>query len=392
MFSFYNTDEAKQSNAETLQKHNFDISLAIQAQSGSIASFGSEFRSPSELEGLLSQHPHWSHLKEILTNGATFPLRPISEETRKIDLEFHLNRGNRKSTEKNDAVLSKIIENDISKGYVLPLPREILFRIPSASLAPLGCVDQESINERGERTTKFRMTHDQSFLGPSNHSVNERVITELLPNCMYRFTLSRILHYIISLRLRHPTTKIFISKFYLDSTYRRCHLSGSTAAECLTIYKDTLLMALRMTFGGSPCPTMWGYTSETITDVCNTLIQCKNWDYMSLYDEISDSITDPVSRTPETPFKSARDLSVYIPENNLGKVDVYIDDNIAVVPDIKDNTKRVIQALPLAIHSLARLTDPSDDVPRLDIISAKETKSRRHLGRNQNCVRLDNQH
>jgi hypothetical protein len=147
-----------------------------------------------------------------------------------------------------------------------------------------------------------------------------------------------------------------------------------------------------MTFGGSPCPTMWGYISETITDVCNTLIQCKNWDYMSLYDEISDSIPDPVSRPQETPFKSARDLSVYIPENNLGKVDVYIDDNIAVVPDIKDNTKRVIQALPLAIHSLARLTDPSDDVPRLDIMSAKETKSRRHLGRNENCVRLDNQH
>jgi len=93
MFSFYNTDEAKQSNAEILQKHNFDISMAIQAQSGSIAYFGSEFRSPSELEGLLSQHPNWSHLKEILTNGATFPLRPISEETRKIDLEFHLNRG-----------------------------------------------------------------------------------------------------------------------------------------------------------------------------------------------------------------------------------------------------------------------------------------------------------
>jgi hypothetical protein len=100
-----------------------------------------------------------------------------------------------------NAVLSKIIENDITKGYALPLPlpKEILFRIPSTSLAPLGSVDQESINERGERTKKFRMTHDQSFLRPSNHSVNERVITVLIPNYMFSFTLSRILHYIISL-------------------------------------------------------------------------------------------------------------------------------------------------------------------------------------------------
>jgi len=134
-------------------------------------------------------------------------------------------------------------------------------------------------------------------------------------------------------------------------------------------------MALRMTFRGSPCPSMWGYISETITDVCNTLLQCKNWDYMSLYDEISDSIPDPVSLPQETPFKIARDLSVHIPENDLGKVDVYIDDNIAVVPDIKDNTKRVIRALPLAIHSLARLTDPLDDVPRLDTVSAKKLKA-----------------
>jgi hypothetical protein len=74
MFSFHNTDEAKQSNVEILEKYNFDISSAIKAQSGSIASFGSEFCSPSELEGLLSQHPYWSHLKEIFTYAAFFPL------------------------------------------------------------------------------------------------------------------------------------------------------------------------------------------------------------------------------------------------------------------------------------------------------------------------------
>ena len=371
-FSFKNSNEAKQLNASILQSFDWDITKAIQAQPNSLVSFGSEFRSQNELDKLLSFHPLWTDFKEILTNGATFPLQPISKEERLLDLEFHLSRGNHKSAIKNDEALSKIIDNDISKGYALPLPLDIIKSIPNSSLAPLGCIDQDTINERGECTQKFRMTHDQSFAGPSSHSVNGRVIKELLPNCMYSFALLRLLHYIISVRERHPRTKIFISKFDLDSAYRRCHLSGESAAECLTIYKDTLLMALRMTFGGSPCPSMWGITSETITDVCNTLIHCKSWDYNTLYDNLSDSIPPPVSLPDNVPFAQTRELSINIPVNDLGKVDVFIDDYIAITPDIEDNTTRVIRAIPFAIHSVARPIDNSDDIPRVDIISAKK--------------------
>ncbi len=107
-----------------------------------------------------------------------------------------------------------------------------------------------------------------------------------------------------------------------------------------------------MTFGGSPCPSMWGITSESITDVCNTLIQCKSWDYKNMYDKLSDSIPNPISLPDNIPFESTRDLSVKIPVNDLGKVDVFLDDNIAITPDIGDNTTRVIRAIPLAIHSM----------------------------------------
>jgi hypothetical protein len=94
--------------------------------------------------------------------------------------------------------------------------------------------------------------------------------------------MSQLLHYIILLRARRPYTKICISKFDLDSAYQRCHLPGITASESLTIFEGTLLMALRMTFGGSPCPSMWGYISETLADICNTLIQCKCWESYSM--------------------------------------------------------------------------------------------------------------
>jgi hypothetical protein len=340
--SFKNTAEAKNLNASILRRYDWDITKAIQAQPNSIVYFGSEFRNLSELEQILSSHPLWSDLKEILEIGATVPLRPISREERVMDMDFHLSRVNHKSAIKNQEALTKIIEDDIIKGYALPLPLDIIKDIPNASLAPLGCIEQDTINERGEHTQKYRITHDQSFPGPSSQSVNGRVIKESLPNCMYSFALLRLLHYIISLRERHPNTKIFISKFDLDSAYRRCHLSGKTASECHTIYNDTLLMALRMTFGGSPCPSMWGILSESITDVCNTLIQCKSWDYTNMFDKLSNTIPNPISLSDNIPFAKTRELSVKLPVNDLGKVDAL------------DNT---------------------NDIPRVDIISSKKLQA-----------------
>ena len=111
-----------------------------------MVSFGSEFREPSELEALLFKLPNWPALRDILENGAFFPLKPISNQDRKIDLEFHASRGNHKSAEKYQNALDDIINNDIHRGFALPLLIDILFDLPGASLALLGCVDQDTIN------------------------------------------------------------------------------------------------------------------------------------------------------------------------------------------------------------------------------------------------------
>jgi hypothetical protein len=152
------------------------------------------------LEELLHHHPHWSHLRNVLSHGATFPLNYISPEDRKQDLLFHRQRGNHKSANNYKQVLEKIITEDVECGFALPLPTAILHLIPNASLAPLGCHLQETINERGEKIPKYRMTHDQTFPGPSGKSVNLCINQDLLPPCMYSFVLLRSLHYIISLR------------------------------------------------------------------------------------------------------------------------------------------------------------------------------------------------
>ncbi len=166
--------------------------------------------------------------------------------------------------------------------------------------------------------------HDQSFPGLSGLSVNQCVRKEDLPPCMYSFVLQWALHYISDIRRRHPKTKIYLYKFDLDAAYRRCHLSGSTATECLVVYDNILLVALRMTFGGSPCPSLREYISDTITDTCKALIHNDAWDHKLLYDDISSSIETPNSLLDSIPFHEAKELALSIPTTNLGIFQIFM--------------------------------------------------------------------
>jgi antitoxin component of MazEF toxin-antitoxin module len=375
LFIFELSRDTALHNAIVLEQFNFNIDKVIKAQLNSQVQFGPGFKNSKNLQELLEHHPHWRQLKAILHNSATFPLNQISQEDRLVDNIFHRNRGNHKSTVKNREKMKQNIIDDISRGFALPLPIELLHSIPNTSLAPLGCVEQESINELSKKTPKFPMTHDQSFPGPTGNSVNSRVQKENLQFCMYSFVLLRLLHFIIHLRHNHPKTKIFLSKFDLDAAYRRCHLSGSTTSECLTIFDDTLLMALRMTFGGAPCPSMWGYISDTLEDICNKLIHNPYWDHQKFSDSLSSTIEEPSSLPPEIPFHPAKSLAVKIPPNNVGKVNIYIDDSIGVALHTA-NTYRVNAAIPLAIHSISRPLYKNDPAPRNEMISLKKFRAK----------------
>jgi hypothetical protein len=124
---------------------------------------------------------------------------------------------------------------------------------------------------------------------------------------------------------------------------------------------------------------MWGYISDTLADLCNAILQCKDWDHKSLYDPISNSVPPPNPLPDNIPFHESKELFVKLPVNDIGKVDIYIDDTIAITPDFPDNTDRMIAAVPLAIRSLARPLDPNDEIPRNDIISIKKFKAEARL-------------
>jgi hypothetical protein len=52
---------------------------------------------------------------------------------------------------------------EVHHGWQLPLPPAAVHTIPDAIVAPMGLVEQATINESGKIVDKLRVTHDQSY-------------------------------------------------------------------------------------------------------------------------------------------------------------------------------------------------------------------------------------
>ncbi len=108
----------------------------------------------------------WDFTSKILY-GATYPLQEISTEERDKDLAFSLSRGNHKSVIENKTIIRDLLQEDIIRGFSLVLPTNILPHLQHVSISPVGCQQQDTINETAEMTTQHLLTHYQSFPGLS---------------------------------------------------------------------------------------------------------------------------------------------------------------------------------------------------------------------------------
>ena len=365
--------QAAEHNQHVIQQHG-SVDAAIKAQNQSICAYGSEFRPTSVLHQLMRRHPLWIKIEIILNNGTTFPLRPINENDRRADIVSAMKYGNHKSVLRNQVSFTQQTVDEIEQGWALPLPPKFAFTLQDAEVAPHGLVLQNTITEHGEIVEKDRITHDQSYPGSSSkESINSRVIEDELTPCMFGHMHLRCIHYIVGCRQRHPSTNILISKIDWKSAYRRQHLNGSTATKSLTqviINGITfLIMALRLTFGGKPNPSEWSCLSEATTDLANDILSCQEWDPDKLKAPIQDMMPKPSSLPSDIPHATAKQTIVNIPAEDQGKCDVYIDDTVAMGPDIPGNKPRLAAAVPLAIHLLSRPIISSEDIPRKPPIS-----------------------
>ena len=182
VFSFRRTHEEAVRNSKILAAFKGNLGAAIAAQKDSPVNYRSEFRNTVALAKLFLHHKGKTKIINIIQQGSRYHLDPIKEETRKSYLEAMILRGNHKLSHSvlNSAAIYKTISKDTDHRWALPLTIEYLQSIKNAGVVPLGVTEQLSINEKGGRYIKRRVTHDCSFLGPSGLSINNWVQQESL--------------------------------------------------------------------------------------------------------------------------------------------------------------------------------------------------------------------
>ena len=383
-FVFELTREAALKNFCILLRHKGDLGSALHHQRHSPVGYGSEFRPTDTLEPLLYLHPYWLKVKSLLTNGSSWPLQELSEEDRQKDVEEALVFGNHKQAETNPDLLTSLIVDDVTHGFALPLPLEKISRIPGILIAPMNIASQDTIDEHGNSIPKKRLTHDQSYIFQgSGTSVNFRVDKSALTPCIFGWAIRRLAHWIVSARIKYPTSIIYATKLDFKSAYRRCHLHASTAIQsCAQLPSlQIALIMLRLTFGGTPCPYEWSTISELVCDLATAILIDDDWNPNDLYAPDQHLIPPPDFLPSNMPFGQGQELIVDIDINDRGTHDMYLDDIIGLGIDLpnSDNTLRSERAPLLAMHTCARPIHPAEPIPRQDMAARNKLKAEARL-------------
>jgi hypothetical protein len=367
------TEAAVQHNTELLEAFDLNLAEFLSLQQETTLGFGSEFRPIEQLEKVLGGHPNFGFFADVLKNGMSYHFtNELSEEERKAEVEAMIKRGNHKSVQEDSEEVRKLLEKDVLHGFSLPVDPSIVPNIPGAMVQPAGVVKQFSLQEDGSRILKRRLTQDLTFpLTFTEASVNNRIDMDMYVEMIYGWCFSRIIHFIVALRLRFPEKKIFIVKYDYSDAYRRVAHSASAVVQSILIFAGVAYLALRLTFGGSPNPPTWCAFSEMVTDLSNEIALCQEWDHTTTRSPAQLLTPTPVELPDDEPFAEALPMAVHIPTSVTARTDSFIDDLIRIFLDTPLSREREPHAVPLAIHVTSRPHMGSEEpVPRRGIVSA----------------------
>ena len=118
-----------------------------------------------------------------------------------------------------------------------------------------------------------------------------------------------------------------------------------------------------------------GASPNGITDLAIDILGCDDWDPSSFHSPQQHLVPDTISLNADIPFAAARDIIVDIPAEDQDKCDVYIDDTIAIGPDIPNNISHVAAAFPPAIHVFCRPLAPAEPIRRDDPLALNKLLS-----------------
>ena len=195
--SFENTQHAAEWNSKVLKSYDYDYAKAVADQPFSIVTPGSEFRNIRHIEKIWQHHENWNKIKNIITQGVTYPLQNNPPETTRMsDLRARAKRVNHQSALKPRKYCCPG-QSDRQEGRsLLPHPNQDkkIFKIKGAGVTSLWVAEQFTISAAGERYKKCRPCNDASFPSESGTSVNlEHDSTQLTP-CIYGRCLHRAIH------------------------------------------------------------------------------------------------------------------------------------------------------------------------------------------------------
>ncbi len=337
-------------NLEVLRKYNLGLGKVLKAQQDSLLGNGKEFKPPSVLQQVSGLHPLWNRMEAFRSK---WPLVEISKNKQQQDLVDALTFGNHKGALQKLVILKKLIAKDVKYGYSLPVPLFSIRLILGLVMAPMNIMEQQTIDEFGQKIPKDRLTHDQSWKWSSGTSVNSRVQKELLQACQYSFCIRRLINWTIAVRRKYPGQQILAKKIDYKSAYHQGILHFATALQtAMQLPEDNLaIITLRLTFGGVPCPFKWGIISELICDLANKLLKCKEWDPLTLHALVQADIPTREYLDNDVPFAVGRELIINVPVDPHGYADIYIEDTTGLTINLPGtpNANRLEAAIPLAL-------------------------------------------
>jgi hypothetical protein len=363
--------EAAEHNASLLREIDYDFQQFFATQTGSTLDFGSEFRPVDQLRPLLYQHPGFEELAEVLVTGMPYRYsREITEDERETEVLAMLARGNHKSAQDEPEIVEKLLSKDVVHGFSMVIPKALVPLIPHAMVQPVGLATQWTLDDQGKRVIKYRITQDLSYSETSKRdfdysnspnskkepqmSINSRIDMDQYPEMVYGWALPRIIHFVVALRLAGPERTIFIAKYDYSDAYRRMAHSALAVVQTITTCLLLAFVYFRLTFGGSPNPPTWCNFSEMVTDLANEISMCQDWDPEELRSPNQPVTPKPKRLASSIPHAPAREMAVFIPPIESGKVDVFIDDLIDTYPDSPENLARKPHVVPLAMHVTSR--------------------------------------
>lgn len=375
-FIFEDTKNAREHNSKILEDYDYDFQRCMDAIDISVIHPGSEFRDPELLEPILKNHPDWPVLKAIMKTGVDLGLDKElkrDEETRERDFEEALKKGN--SGTMRDPLAAKTVkenqEKEVSFGRVIPITLECARKLKNASICPLGCAIQWTIDEKGMKKIKMRTTHNLSFEWISGLSVNSMVEEGQLEEILYGHCLIRCIHIMHKMRLKHPEIAILLSKFDIDSAFRRMHSRPDHAPLFLTVLPDAdghaAYLDTRMPFGSNQGPGKFGKISETTTDIANHLMKNECWTPARLKSSFSDNIPKKKLLPASVKFGKAIPLLVEI-EDYDSHWDVFVDDLINITLDQMNLEGKAREAAAIALELLFRPNSTNEEVKRNKIL------------------------